>query len=93
MNALAANYTACQARITFTNGLRSPVQPSASNGGTHPRFSYFISDGTSYSISTNLTLTTTSAFATTTDQLGNPYQAVINITGSRTYTYVPTRRR
>ena len=91
LNALAVNYTACQAPITFTNGLLPPTQPSTSNGGTQPRFSYFISDGMTYSVSTNLTLTTSSAFATTTDQLGNPYQTVMNITGIRTYTYLQTR--
>jgi len=39
----------------------------------------------------NLTVTTTSAFATMNDQLGNPYQAVVNITGSRVYTFLTTK--
>ena len=90
INSLAANYATCQAPLTFTNGLRQPTQPSASNGGTTIRYSYFVSDGASYSISCNLTLTTTSAFATTTDLLGNPYQTISNVAGTRTYTYLPT---
>ena len=39
---------------------------------------------------TNLTVLTTSAFATPHDMLGNPYQVVTNITGTRVYTYLPT---
>ena len=90
MNALAANYTTCQAPINFINGLRPPIQPSASNGAMLLSYSYVISDGLTYSVSTTLTINTTSAFATTTDQLGNPYQTVVNITGTRLYTFLPT---
>ena len=90
INSLAANYGACQAPITFTNGLRTPTQPSSFNGGVHITYSYFVSDGETYSVATNLSLTAASAFATLKDQLGNPYQIVVNVTGSRTYIHLPT---
>ena len=90
INSLAVNYTACQAPISFINGLRQPVQPSASNGALHFSYSYYISDGLTYAVLTNLTVTTTSAFATSHDQLGNPWQSVVNITGTRMYTFLPT---
>ena len=61
-----------------------------SNGGTRLSYSYFISDGATYSVSTNLTITTLSAFATTVDTLGNPYQTVTGVTGTRRYTFLPT---
>ena len=88
-NSLAVQYGRCQAPITFTNGLRPPTQPSVLNGGTRLSYSYFISDGVTYSVQTNLTLTAASAFANSHDQLGNPYQVITNITGSRQYTYLP----
>ena len=90
LNSLAVDYNACQATIGFTNGLRAPTQPSASNGAIHSIYTYTISDGASYSVSAILTLTSTSAFATTKDALGNPYQTVVGIVGNRTYTYLPT---
>ena len=90
VNTLAAVYSQCQAPITFTNGLRQPTQPSVSNGATHISYSYFISDGTTYSVQTNLTITTTSAFANTNDAIGSPYQTIIAVTGTRLYTYLPT---
>lgn len=89
INALSVDYEQCAAPLTFTNGLRPPVQPSAGNGGTRLSYSYSLSDGLTYSVQTNLTLHTESAFATTHDQLGNPYQSVVFITGSRIYTYLP----
>ena len=90
VNSLAALYATCQAPITFTNGLRPPTQPSVSNGALHFSYSYTLSDGVTYLVQTNLSITTTSAFATTQDQLGNPYQIIQNITGTRHYTYLPT---
>ena len=90
VNALAANYATCKAPITFSNGLRSPTQPSASNGAARFRFTYNISDGATYTVFTNLTLTAASGFATTQDLLGNPYQQLTNATGTRLYTYLPT---
>ena len=89
-NALAANYAACKAPITFSNGLRAPTQPRASNSAARYLFSYFISDGVRYSVMANLTLIASSAFATTQDLLGNPYQTLVNITGTRLYTYLLT---
>ena len=56
-------------------------------------YAYTISDGQNYSVQTNLSITTTSAFATTKDQLGNPYQSVVSVTGTRVYTYLPTGQR
>jgi hypothetical protein len=90
INSLAVDYNSCRAPITFTNGLRQPTQPSASNGATTFTYAYTISDGSLFSVTANLTITTSSAFATTTDPLGNPYQSVVNIAGTRTYTYLPT---
>ena len=90
INSLAVSYTACQAPITFTNSLRAPTQPSVSNGALRISYSYYLTDGSSYWVSANLTITTSSAFATTQDQLGNPYQTVVNITGTRTYFHIPT---
>ena len=90
INALAPVYGNCAAPISFSNGLRPPTQPSSSNGALQFRYSYYISDGQFYSVSANLTITTSSPFATATDQLGNPHQVVVNITGTRLYTYFPT---
>ena len=89
VNSLAPSYTSCTAPITFTNGLRQPTQPSSSNGATRFTYSYFISDGATYSVVANLTISTTSQFAVTKDALGNPYQTVVNVTGTRLYTYLP----
>jgi hypothetical protein len=90
INALAPNYGNCQAPISFTNGLRVPTQPSTFNGAARFTYSYFVSDGALYAIQANLTITTSSAFATTTDQLGDPYQTVTGVTGTRVYTFLPT---
>ena len=90
VNALAVNYGACQAPLTFTNGLRSPKQPSASNGAARFQYAYNISDGVSYWVFANITFTATSAFATAQDALGNPYQQLTGATGTRLYSYLPT---
>jgi len=90
VDALAPNYASCQAPISFTNGLRQPTQPTTFNGAAQFSYSYFISDGATYSVQANLTITTSSAFATTKDMLGNPYQTIINVTGARTYSHLPT---
>ena len=89
VNALAPNYGTCQAPISFTNGLRPPTQPSVSNGAMVFTYSYSVSDGVTYVVSGNLTITCTSQFASLTDQLGNPYQIVTNVQGTRLYTYLP----
>ena len=90
LNSLSVNAAACQAPLTFTNGLRVFVQPASSNGAGKYAHSYSITDGALYSITTNLTLTASSGFATAADTLGNPYQPLVNIVGTRTYTYLPT---
>ena len=90
INALAPVYGTCSAPITFTNGLRPPIQPSVSNGGTRLAYSYSISDGVNYTVAGNLTIFTSSAFANLKDQLANPYQIVTNVTGTRLYTFLPT---
>ena len=90
VNGLAVRYTACQAPLTFTNGLRAPTQPFASNGAAHFSYAYSLSDGATYHVQTSLTVSADSAFATSQDALGNPYQTVVAVTGTRTYTYLPT---
>ena len=55
-----------------------------------PFQSYIVSDGATYSVAGNLTVYTSSQFATQRDQLGTPYQTVINVVGTRLYTYLPT---
>ena len=90
VNALAASYATCRAPLTFTNGLRPPTQPSASNGALRFLYSYSVSDGLTYRVQAVLQLTAASAFATRTDALGNPYQVVTNVTGYRLYTYLAT---
>ena len=88
INSLPSDYVNCRAPITFTNGLRPPTQPTISNGAVRFSYSYSISDGTTYSVQTNLSITTTSAFATSHDQLGNPYQTIVAVTGVRLYTHL-----
>ena len=90
INTLAPNYATCSAPITFTNGERQPTQPTQYNGAVQFGYYYFISDGSTYSVTANLTIFTNNKFATLKDQLGNPYQQVINITGTRTYKYIPS---
>ena len=93
LNALAPNYQTCTAPITFTNGLRPPVEPTASSSSLRFIYSYFISDGATYSVNASLLITASSAFASSFDLLGNPYQTVVGIAGTRVYTYLPTGAR
>ena len=86
LNALAADYNQCTAPIAFTNGLRSPTEAVAANSAGQYRFNYTISDGLTYRVSASLLISCSTNFATTLDQLGNPYQIVVNITGTRVYT-------
>ena len=88
-NSLAIQYPTCQAPITFTNGLRQPTQPSSSNGAFHFLYSYFLSDGATYTVSVNLSITTSSQFAAA-DALGSPYQNITAMMGTRTYTWLAT---
>ena len=89
-NALTVNYAQCRAPITFLNGLSPPTQPTPSNGALSFTYSYSISDGVTYSVQSSLTVTTSSPFANTRDMLGNRFQTIVNITGTRTYTFLPT---
>ena len=95
INALAPNYATCQAPITFTNGLRTPTEAGAANSAQKFLYTYTISDcgqagGATWVVQANLTITATTQFASQQDALGNPYQVVRNLTGTRTYTYLPT---
>ena len=93
INELAPNYASCKAPITFTNGLRQPTQPTQYNGAVQFQYLYSISDGVNYTVTANLTIFTSNKFATLKDQLGNPYQQIINVTGTRIYTYLPTGQK
>ena len=90
LNTLAVDYGSCQAPITSSNGLRQPTQPTVSNGAAHFMYSYLISDGATYSVAVNLSVTASSGFAIGQDQLGNPSQTLTSVTGTRLYTYLPT---
>ena len=89
-NSLVADYANCRAPITYTNGLRSPVEPGASNTFAVTVYSYTVSDGVSYSVQTNVSLTVPSTFIISYDQLGNPYKPISGATGTRQYTYLRT---
>ena len=88
VNSLAPVYSTCAAPISFTNGLRTPTQPSVSNGGMTIQYNYLITDGVTYTVQTNLTMTAVSGFASTKDVLGNPYQTIVAVSGSRLYSYI-----
>ena len=90
INTLGPNYATCSAPITFTNGKRPATEATLFDGAKAFFYSYFITDGISYSVSANLTLNASSPYASTVDQLGNPYQTIIGISGVRHYTYLPT---
>ena len=89
-NALAVNLATCRAPITFTNGLRSPIEAVAANSRQTFYYQYSVSDGVTYRVQGNLTISATTQFATTFDQLGNPYLTIANVTGTRRYTYLPS---
>ena len=93
LNALAPNYATCQAPLTFTNGLRVPIEGNVGSSAVRFTYSYYISDGATYSVQGNLTFTATSQFPSTADLLGNNYQTIANITGTRTYTHFPSNQR
>ena len=86
INSLAADYAGCRAPITFINGLLSPVEPSIANGALRFNYSYTISDGLTYSVTADLTITTLSPFGTAQDSLGNAYQTVTSVSGVRLFT-------
>ena len=87
LNALAPNYVTCAAPVTFTNGLRPFIEGNANNGAQHFNYSYVISDGATYTVRTTLSISSSTAFATLTDTLGNNYQPVIGVFGTRVYTH------
>ena len=89
-NALAASYVTCTAPITFTNFLRPVIEPNVNNGFYNFSYSYFVSDGLTYAVTGNLTVSTSSPFATTKDMLGSQYQTVINVVGTRFYRHLPS---
>ena len=83
----AANTATCAAPIDFRNGVRPPVQPiPGQNIFPTIAYSYVVGDGATYTITTNLTLTADSASAHT-DSLGNQYQTIVAVTGTRTYMF------
>ena len=90
INALSVDYDACQATINANNGVVTPVTPSPSNTASKFNYSYTISDGATYTVSTNLVVTTTSTPLLFLDQLGNTYQNITTVSGKRVYTYLPT---
>ena len=90
INSLAASYATCQAPISFVNGKRVPTQPSASNGATSFTYSYTVSDNATYVVSANLTVSAASPFASVMDQLGNQFQPITALGGTRLYTHLAT---
>ena len=90
INHLTALAASCQALITFTNGARSPAQPNSANSGQQFNFSYFVTDGETYTVEANLTLTASTSFAVNTNSLGVQYQTIVNAAGTRLYTYLAT---
>ena len=90
INELPGSAFPCLAAINFLNGLTAPTQPSIRNSGSTINYRYNISDGRTYRVEGNLTLTASSAFATTRDSLGNPYQTIVAVSGTRKYTYLLT---
>ena len=90
INAFSADYDSCTASITRMNGLVAPTQPSVRNSAMQFNYSYNISDGSTYSVLTELVVNCTTHFGTFFDQLGNPHQVIANVTGTRLYTHIPT---
>lgn len=78
---------ACSAAITNTNGLQSA--PASTTVPATYHYNYFITDGATYSVVANLSFTMDSSTASV-DLLGDYYQTITAIGGSRTYNYFPT---
>jgi hypothetical protein len=76
INALAPLYSACQAPIYGFNHVENEPQPTVFNSFKMYNYSFFITDGATYAIPTNLTLTANIQFATQRDQLNNFYQTI-----------------
>ena len=87
-NTNSANYESCMGVINFLNGQRSTITPTPNNSQPHFDYNYTISDGATYSVTTNLTITTSSTPLIHVDELGNQYQNITAIKGTRVYTYL-----
>ena len=88
LNAGEVNYALCTATISINNGLAT--RPSSNIGATSLvyRYTYTISDGSDI-ISSDMLLTCSSA-SPQQDLLGNYYQTVVSVSGTRTYTGINT---
>ena len=84
LNEGEVNYDMCTATISINNGLAT--RPSSNIGATSLvyRYTYTISDGT-YLVTSEMMLTCSSA-SPQQDLLGNYYQTVVGVSGTRTYT-------
>ena len=87
-NSQNVNYSLCTAAISRTNGKVTPVTPTAANTATLFHYSYFISDNATYSVNTSLAVSASSTLFV--DELGNTYQNITAVSGTRIYTYLPT---
>ena len=87
INNVAVKVSQCQAVINEFNGIVSYVRPVPyQNVGPLYNYSYYITDGTTYSVAVNLLITA----STLTNLLTTPAQIIYNATGLRTYVYLPT---
>jgi len=77
---------------SFSNGVfNNGLQPTPTTTGLPLSYlySYYITDGVTWSTTVNLTLTVSSSTASV-SLLGDYYQTVTQITGQRTYNYFPS---
>jgi len=83
LNAVTANYQTCTAAININNGLAN--RPSSNIGATSLvyRYTFSITDG-SFTTTANMLITCSSA-SPQQDSLGNYYQTVVAMNGTRTY--------
>ena len=81
------NTQQCTSFISFTNGGINPPQDyQLRNANVSPyTYSYYISDGRTWSVLNNLTLTIDTTLGFSVSNLGNYYLTVTNITGTRVY--------
>ena len=83
-------YSACQAPIIGDNGEVAPVEPRVANSAKVFDYSYSVGDDAHYTVQVDLTLTASTAFANSRDMLGDVYQTIVNVTGVRNYTHLPS---
>jgi len=88
LNAAAVDYTNCVANVTVNRA--AAVTSAPANTATQFSYSYSISDGATYSVNTTLAITTTATPQLYVDQLGNSYQNITSVSGTRVYTHLPT---